>query len=156
FAVVAKLTTIAENGSDKSDDKKKPKKTETKATIMQSLRTKLNNLFQEDVNFTDSSSAVKALATMVDESGRLFIVTRRGCPLNRVLYISNREVNKILCLVTPSCERRCGKMDFSTKDSKQLEPDGVHSVQTPLDEILRAIDPLQEQPMNTTWSTQVQ
>lgn len=43
--------------------------------------------------------------------------------MNRVLYISNREVNKILCLVTPSCERRCGKMDFSTKDSKQLEPD---------------------------------
>ena len=45
---------------------------------------------------------------------------------------------------------------FTTKDLKQLEPDGVQSGQTPLDEILSAINPLQEPPLNTTWSTHVQ
>ena len=53
------------------------------------------------VHFTDSCSVVTTLAEMVDENGRLFIVVRRGSPLNRVLSIWNREVKKNIASTHP-------------------------------------------------------
>ena len=49
----------------------------------------------------DSSSVVPALAKMVDENGRLFIVVRRGSPLNRVLSIWSREMKKNIASAHP-------------------------------------------------------
>ena len=53
------------------------------------------------VDFTDSCSVVTTLAEMVDENGRLFIVVRRGSPLNRVLSIWNREMKKSIASTHP-------------------------------------------------------
>ena len=53
------------------------------------------------VDFTDSCSVVTTLAEMVDENGRLFIVVRRGSPLNRVLSIWNREMKKNIASTHP-------------------------------------------------------
>lgn len=52
FAVIAKLQPKPEgdtnNKNGKEGKEKQPRREETKAAIMQSLRTKLNNLIQED------------------------------------------------------------------------------------------------------------
>ena len=53
------------------------------------------------VDFTDSCSVVTTLAEMVDENARLFIVVRKGSPLNRVLFIWNREIKKNIVSTHP-------------------------------------------------------
>ena len=53
------------------------------------------------MHFPDSCSVVTTLAKMVDENGRLFIVVRRGSPLNRVLSIWNREMKKNIASTHP-------------------------------------------------------
>ena len=63
----------------------------------------INGTHKEDTSseVVDSSSVVPALAQMVDENGRLFIVVRRGSPLNRVLSIWNREMKKNVASAHP-------------------------------------------------------
>ena len=48
----------------------------------------------EHTTISDSSSVVSSLGRQVDESSTLFIVTRRGAPLDRTLSIWSREVKK--------------------------------------------------------------
>ena len=55
-----------------------------------------DNIILEDEHTTisDSSSVVTYLGRQVDESSILFIVTRRGAPLDRTLSMWSREVKK--------------------------------------------------------------
>ena len=54
------------------------------------------NITREDENtaISDSSSVVTYLGRQVDESSTLFIVIRRGAPLDRTLRVWSREVKK--------------------------------------------------------------
>lgn len=63
----------------------------------------VNGNLKEDTSpeVVDSSSVVRVLAEKVDENGRLFIVVRRGSPLNRVLSIWNREMKKNIASAHP-------------------------------------------------------
>ena len=51
FALISKLQSQGDNNGKEGNGKEKKPREETKAAIMQSLKTKLNNLIQEDGKF---------------------------------------------------------------------------------------------------------
>ena len=76
---------------------------ESSGELQNTQEHEVNGTRKEDTNpeVVDSSSVAPALAEMVDENGRLFIVVRRGSPLNRVLSIWNREMKKNVASAHP-------------------------------------------------------
>ena len=62
---------------------------ESSGELLNTQEHEVNGNHKEDTSpeVVGSSSVVPALAEMVGENGRLFIVVRRGSPLNRLLSI---------------------------------------------------------------------